>query len=142
MVRNAVNIEITSNASLIANILERRINKLESSSKSVVREVSQWGKFEAMRIMPKYSGATSKAVNWTKGKTPASATIIFGNGHPEISSRIGNFTKYMNEVPRGSVAYNHFTSGKPHFIKITADAVRGKFSKGMRRVVNAFVNGK
>jgi len=133
---------IKTNAKQVANNIAHRIDIMKSNGKDVTREVAKYGKNYAQSIAPADTGDTIRAITWSKGKTPASATVVFGNGHPEIKNRIGNFTKYMNDTKRGSPQFNHFRTGKPHFIEITSDRVRGRFSKGMRRVVNAFVNGK
>lgn len=135
-------ITIRSNAKRWAAHFARRIKKLESQGKNAVRETVQFGKHYARGIAPNDSGATIRAIVWAKGKTPSSASIVFGNGHPEVSGRIGNFTKYMNEVPRGSTFYTHFKTGEPHFIEATSKQVKEKFDRKVRRVVNAFVNGK
>jgi hypothetical protein len=131
---------VSSNTKEVAERISKRIKRLQEDGKSVVRDVSEFGKYYAQSIAPNDTGATIRATKWTKGKTPASATIVFGNGHPETRSRLGvSFTKYMNTVPRNSAAYNHFRKDRePHFIQATVDEVRKRFGKGMRRVVNRF----
>ena len=134
-----VRVDIKSNAAQVAKNIEKRIRKLRKDSKATVRDVTEYGKHYAQSIAPIKTGDTIRAIKWVQGKKDASATIVFGNGHPETRGRLGmSFTKYMNTTKRGSPQYRHFTSGKPHFIRITADKVRGKFSRGMRRVVSRF----
>ena len=139
------NIEIKTNARQVIYNLSKRLQRLDKGSEEAVLTTSELGKSYAIQIMPIDTGATAKATKWTKGKSgkaSKSATVIFGNGHPEVKARIGNFTKYMNEVPRVSPYYRHFTSGEPHFIDKTSRVMRDAFGQKMRRVVNAFVNGK
>jgi hypothetical protein len=143
---SSMNIEIKTNVSKIITNMSRRLNNMEKGSAEAVRTTSELGKYYAIQIMPIDTGATARATKWVRGKTPNTATVIFGDGHPETrnrikeSSKIHNFTKYMNESQ--GAARTHFTSGEPHFIEKTKVVMRDAFNKKMRYVVNAFVNGK
>lgn len=134
-------ITIKTNASTVAKNLNKKILKLQKSGGKTVKEVAEFGKSYAQKIAPAETGATIRAIKWTKGKTPSTATVIFGDGHPERRGKIqGKYglTYYMNYVGKKS----NWTSGNPRFIDTTSAEVRKRFSVGMRRVVNAFVNGK
>jgi len=134
---------ITDNADKVAYNMAKRYGRMKSKGAESVRFSAEFMKKLMWSIAPKDTGATVRAVKWTKGKTPSSATVIIGDGHPETRGRINNFTKYMNEVPKGSVYYRHFKSNKePHFIDASVVETKVFFGKAARRVVNAFVNGK
>jgi len=134
-------IVIKTNAAEVAKNLSRRIKKLQQDGKDVTREVAKFGKSYAQSIAPVDTGRTIRAITWTKGKSPASAAVVFGDGHPDRRGRIkGKYglTYYMNYVGNPG----DWRSGNPRFINATSDEVKQRFGKGMRRVVNSFVNGK
>lgn len=136
-----INIEMKTNTSKVISNLSKRLKRLDVGSENAVLTTSRLGKSYAIQIMPIDTGATARATKWTKGqsgKAKKTATVIFGNGHPEIKERIPNFTLYMNQSE--GVSKRHFTSGDPHFIDKTARVMRDAFGQKMRRVVNAFVN--
>lgn len=130
---------IYTNADEVVKNIDKRIKRLQKGSKSITREVAKFGKTYAQQIAPMDTGATIRAISWTKGKTPSSASVIFGEGAhtPDRQNKImGKYglTTYMNFI----ATKNIWHTGNWHFINATEEEVKKRFNTGMRRmVVNA-----
>ena len=136
---------VTSNAQMVIKRLDARWKKMDDGLGSVVANSAEFAKEFMQSIAPYETGATFRAIKWTKGRATngKTATVIIGDGHPNRRGLIkgnggqGGLTWFMN--------YGHevdvWTSGEPRFIEKGVAETRKRFGRNVRRVVNAFVKG-
>ena len=135
---------ITSNAQMVMKRLEKKFEMMSKKSGKITAQSAEFGKEFMQSIAPYDTGATYRAIKWTKGKAKDGkyATIVIGEGKhvPSRAGKInglGGLTWYMNYGSKTDV----WTSGDPKFIIKGVKEVRKRFGKDVRRMVVATVKG-